>query len=279
MQHRWTERESALPPRQNLSPRIRTSHRHDITPNPYLKGGPCPGNYWQGHYIPVVRCFFEATTAAQRRSRSWMCATAQARRGFDAIISLSLGTPSLGQVKGKTVMKSISKSISKSMIAMLAASCVSGTAWAGEHVFAYSGQTVTLNGTVESDNSNNADPFTLQVFSAGNECLRIFVTQQGADLKSTLVSPSGRIWQDDDSGGSLRPLIKAITNSRGWYSLMISQFAGTAVHADFTVQIARLSSSDPACSPPTSVRVFAAEPVSKPQAASGPSTLPTGTGR
>lgn len=169
------------------------------------------------------------------------------------------------------------KNIATSVIAILAATCAS-SAWAGEHVFANFGQTITLNGTVESDNSANADPFTLQVFSAGNECLRIAVTSQGTDLEATLVGPSGRVWQDDDSNGSLRPLIKAITVTRGWHSLSLSHFAGTAVHADFTMQMARLSSTNSSCNPPTTVRVFA--PLApKAQAPDGVGALPSGTGR
>jgi hypothetical protein len=179
-----------------------------------------------------------------------------------------------GIVEGEYVMKNISKSI----IAILAATCVSNSAWAGEHVFANFGQTITLNGTVESDNSANADPFTLQVFSAGNECLRIAVTSQGTDLEATLVGPSGRVWQDDDGNGSLRPLIKAITVTRGWHSLSLSNFAGTAVHADFTMQIARLASTDSSCNPPTGVRVLAPL-ASKPQVPAGVGALPSGTGK
>jgi hypothetical protein len=131
------------------------------------------------------------------------------------------------------------------------ATAVAMPAWAGEHVFAAFGSTITLNGTVESDNASNADPFTLQVFSTGSECLVIAVTSQQADLEATLVGPSGRVWQDDDGNGSLRPLIKALTVTRGWHSLTVSHFAGTAVHADFTFQITRAASNSTLCSPPT----------------------------
>ncbi len=47
------------------------------------------------------------------------------------------------------------------------------------------------------DNKCNADPFTLQVIAGANECLRIAVLSQEADLNATLVGPSGRVWQDD----------------------------------------------------------------------------------
>ena len=39
---------------------------------------------------------------------------------------------------------------------------------------------------------------------------------QGDDLEATLVSPTGRTWHDDDGKGLNRPLIKAITDVRGW---------------------------------------------------------------
>ncbi|SFK10727.1 hypothetical protein [Methylocapsa palsarum] len=132
---------------------------------------------------------------------------------------------------------------------------LSGTAQAGPKIFAYLGQTITFNGTVDNP-SNNVDPFTVELFSTGNECLRIAVTAQGGDLEGTLVAPDGRVWQDDDGNGSLRPLIKAITTKRGWHILRLSSFNGSSIYADFTVQVARLASSDPACASPTGVTAF-----------------------
>jgi hypothetical protein len=76
---------------------------------------------------------------------------------------------------------------------------------------------------LETNASQNRDPFVAQVFTSGAECLRIAVVSQGQDLEATLISPTGRIWQDDDSGGSNRPLIRAITDVRGWYPLTLSQ--------------------------------------------------------
>jgi hypothetical protein len=43
---------------------------------------------------------------------------------------------------------------------------------------------------------------------------------------------------------------------RGWYELAVSHFAGTVVHANFTFQISRFSTTDSRCNPPTSPRVF-----------------------
>ena len=149
-------------------------------------------------------------------------------------------------------------------------------AWAGSNVFANFGQTLTLNGTVgnEAGSAPNADPFTLGIFSSGNECLRIAVTSQDADLEATLVAPGGRVWQDDDGNGLNRPLIKAITTVRGWHELAVSHFAGTVVHANFTFEIARFASTDIRCNPPTGPRVFAPATQKSGQAPAGNRSLP-----
>ena len=131
-------------------------------------------------------------------------------------------------------------------------------AWAGAKIFSIG--TTTVNGSYETNLNDNRDPWVAQVFSSGNECLRIAVTSQGTDLEATLVSPSGRVWQDDDSNGSLRPLIKAITDVRGWYPLILSHFAGDIANADFTFEVVRLASDDALCNPPTDPRIF--EPAS-----------------
>lgn len=140
-----------------------------------------------------------------------------------------------------------------------------GQAWAGSKIFSSGSTPLTVNGSVEANANNNADPFVAQVFTTGNECLRIAVTSQGADLEATLVSPSGRVWKDDDSNGSLRPLIKAVTDVRGWYTLAMSHFAGNPVNADFTMVVRRASSTDPVCRPPTNPVVNFARPSAKSQ--------------
>lgn len=118
-------------------------------------------------------------------------------------------------------------------------------AWAGPKIFS-SGVT-RVNGTVEFNANNNRDPWLAQVFSSGGECLRIAVVSQGSDLEATLLSPSGRAWQDDDSGGLNRPLIQVQTDVRGWYPLMVNHWSGTAVNVDFSMDIQRGS-----CTPTTS---------------------------
>jgi hypothetical protein len=77
-------------------------------------------------------------------------------------------------------------------------------------------------------------------------------------LEATLVSPTGRIWKDDDSNGSARPLLKALTDVRGWYPLVLSRFAGSSVNADFTIDITCLPSTSSLCASATAPRIFVA---------------------
>jgi hypothetical protein len=105
----------------------------------------------------------------------------------------------------------------------------------------------TFRGAVETNANGNVDPFVVQVYSGGNECVRIAVTRQNADLTATLVAPDGNSWFDDDSNGSLRPLLRVITSSRGWYPLVISSFAGFTATTDFTLVYGRFPPSSSQC--------------------------------
>jgi hypothetical protein len=143
----------------------------------------------------------------------------------------------------------------------------SGTSsWAGSKIQAIG--TTIVHGAVEYNANQNRDPWVAQVFSAGNECLRLAVTAQGADLEATLVSPSGQVWQDDDGNTSLRPLIKARTTLRGWYPLTLHSWSGALINVDFTLVIRRLATTDPLCNPPTPIRIAAPE-AAKPRAGAG----------
>lgn len=148
------------------------------------------------------------------------------------------------------------KSLVVAAIGAASMAMASGDVWAGSKIFSPGTGTATVNGSVEFNANQNRDPWVAQVFATGGgSCLRIAVTSQGADLEATLVSPSGRVWQDDDSNGSLRPRINAQTDVRGWYVLTLSHFAGSAVNADFTMQISRPAS----CLPVTNPGILAAQ--------------------
>ena len=133
--------------------------------------------------------------------------------------------------------------------------------WAGSQVFdSVDSSFSTLKGSVETNAAGNVDPWVVQMFAAGgNECLRIQVTSQGADLEASLISPSGRFWRNDDGFGSLRPLIAAVTDVRGWYTLQLSHYAGAATNADFTLQFGRFTAGSSQCAAPTTSSFAASE--------------------
>ncbi|PON14073.1 hypothetical protein C2W62_30985 [Candidatus Entotheonella serta] len=113
------------------------------------------------------------------------------------------------------------------------------------------GDFTRISGTYESNGNNNVDPFVIQTFSSGDECVRLEVIEQGADMEMTLISPTGTIWQNDDGGVGSQPLLKVITNVRGWYPLVVSQFAGSSLIANFNFLYGRFPSSSSQCSNPT----------------------------
>lgn len=151
----------------------------------------------------------------------------------------------------------VAKSVLASAIGLTLA-LSTGSAWAGPKLVPLFGTTFRVNGLVGDSSNQNRDPFVVQLFSAGNECLRIAGISQGADLEATLTSPTGRVWQDDDGNGLQRPLIKAITDVRGWYTFQVSHFSTSVVNVDFSVDLLRTSSTSSLCTPATGPSVFAA---------------------
>jgi hypothetical protein len=107
----------------------------------------------------------------------------------------------------------------------------------------------TIHGTYHSDAAGDRDPFILQLYSGGDECVRLDVTAEDYDLEMVLISPTGRIWRNDDRNlSNNRPLIKAITDINGWYTLQVSHFNGADVIADFTLRYGRYDPGNPNCS-------------------------------
>jgi hypothetical protein len=130
-----------------------------------------------------------------------------------------------------------------------------GPAWAGFQLFDPLDTSTTINSNSQSyqgiyeANSNNTQPipFTIQIYSAGNECVRLLVFRQATDLEMVLVSPDGTVWRDDNSGGSNRALIKANTTLEGWYTVHISRFDGAVGAGIFILRYGRYNSGNPNC--------------------------------
>jgi hypothetical protein len=171
------------------------------------------------------------------------------------------------------------------IIAAATMAVLPSTAEAGGRIFDPSLSTCTtancssqqVNGTVASQNGN-ADPFTVQVWSFGNECLRFQTLSQtgGTDLEVTVVSPNGSVFRNDDAGIApcgLCSLVKFIAQ-RGWHDVHIQQFSGAAVNSDFDLRYGRYPNGNANCAAPTPPALSATAAARK----SGGSVAPTGTG-
>ena len=145
-------------------------------------------------------------------------------------------------------------------------------AWAGAQMFTNQSNCttsdcggLTVGGTyLYEQQFNQALPFTVQLFSAGNECLRVTGLTQDTDLEAVLVSPDGQFWVDDDGNGNGRPRIVAQTTVKGWYTLQISRYDGKGPGSNFTLKYGRYPLSNTNCSSPTTRMNFLA-PASSPK--------------
>ena len=124
------------------------------------------------------------------------------------------------------------------------------------------GSTITGNYVYEQ-NFSQGIPFSVQLFSSGNECLRVSVTSQTIDTELALVSPDNRFWVNDDFNG-LRPRIVANTTVKGWYTLQVTKYDGAGPGGQFTFKYGRYPLSNPNCSNPTPVTASAQRQLPKP---------------
>ena len=109
------------------------------------------------------------------------------------------------------------------------------------------GSSVRLDGTLHDTNSNT-NPWTIQVYSTAGHCLRLFVSSTFFDSKMVVIAPNGLVYRDDDSGGSLRPLVK-IANApvTGWYTVQVAHWLGAPMNNNFTLLYGRYTAGNPNC--------------------------------
>ena len=99
-----------------------------------------------------------------------------------------------------------------------------------------------------------AQPWVVLVQAVAGECLRLHVTRQTADLEMAVLSPDVQEnhWVDDDSGGSLRPLIKIDpTPVTGWYVVVVSHVLGSSTRENFDLRYGRYPTGNANCTNPT----------------------------
>ena len=115
---------------------------------------------------------------------------------------------------------------------------------------------LTLPGTVLSFGDISAGNFVINTFAASNECLRLDVSSQGADLEMIVIAPDGTVYRNDDSGDSSCPLCPTVkinpTPNNGWYTVHLAHFVGAAVDANFTLLYGRYTLNNSNCSGSTS---------------------------
>lgn len=117
--------------------------------------------------------------------------------------------------------------------------------------------TVRIDGTLHD--TTHSRPWVATVYAGGGECLRLFVTSTTFDAKISVISPSGTVYRDDDSGGLLRPLARINNTQPGWYTVQIAHYRGLPQNANFTLLYGRYPAFNVNCEIPT-VPAFADAP-------------------
>jgi hypothetical protein len=120
---------------------------------------------------------------------------------------------------------------------------------------AFAHDTLTdLGGTVERGAvnaftpNNTARPWVRKYFAPANSrlCLEVSQVSPFADLEMVVIEPSPLVSvRDDDSGDQCTNCPRIAidpTPTRGYYTVIINQFAGSAANADFLLQYYRVAS-------------------------------------
>lgn len=128
---------------------------------------------------------------------------------------------------------------------------------------ATNGGAATINARFLSTATGQALPYVEQFYLGPDDCVRIDLTAQSADLEAVLISPSGAVWRNDDRGGAPKkrrfPLIKANADVGGWYTLEFSTFNGAGPSANFTFKFGRYAEGNTNCATLTPVERMAAD--------------------
>ena len=108
-----------------------------------------------------------------------------------------------------------------------------------------------ISGTV-LQSSDFPLPWVAQIGAGDGECLRIDVTEQGANLEAVLISPSGQVWRNSSGvAGGQGPVLRINDiPQNGWFTLQLSHQDGLPVNADFTLAFGRyLTNTNVNCLP------------------------------
>ena len=156
---------------------------------------------------------------------------------------------------------------------VLGVALMGGTAWA-TNMFGPANTCTGINcgarviqGTV-TQFGPTAQPWVAEIFAIPGRCMRLAVTAEGADLETVVRAPNGQVFRNDDGFVGLCPLCPVVkianTPNNGWYTVSLSQFAGAAASANFTLAYSLYNLGNPNCGLPTAP-VNALEPDTKSQ--------------
>lgn len=112
---------------------------------------------------------------------------------------------------------------------------------------------VLINGTVTNPAGNN-HPWVIETYARAGECLRLQTLSQAVDLEMAVTAPNGSLYRNDDGGAApctLCSLVSFTAPNTGWYTVQLSQFAGTASYSDFQLAYGRYSGGNANCATPT----------------------------
>jgi len=113
------------------------------------------------------------------------------------------------------------------------------------------GGSIELDGTI-TDSNGNALPWVAELYARAGECVRFFITSTFFDAELTVVSPNGTVFRDDDSGGSLRPLVEiGSAPATGWYTVQVATFNGLPTLNNFALKYGRYPFGNPNCANPS----------------------------
>jgi hypothetical protein len=109
---------------------------------------------------------------------------------------------------------------------------------------------VRLGGVANGFNVHKA-AWTIEIFAAPGQCLRMVVIDQPPDaiMQIVAVRPDGTVYRDDGGGDGIRPIVKINDTQSGWYAVSVTP--GQPVENAFTFAFGRYNLNNPNCDSPT----------------------------
>lgn len=96
----------------------------------------------------------------------------------------------------------------------------------------------------------NANAWIGQFKVDSGSCMRFDVTGATSDLEMTVIQPNGTFYRNDDTTGT-KPRVIIAAPSTGVYTVVVYQYAGTAISEAFSMAVKNYVLGNPNCANPT----------------------------